>query len=61
MMFAYKKRRWGKKMSDVIVHAIVLGDYLLVMLGIGAYFFNKSKKPERLFSGRKNLNVWVPS
>ena len=46
---------------DVIVHAIVLGIYLLIMLGIGIYFFRKSQSQSDYFLGGRNLNPWVTS
>ncbi|HHT96759.1 MAG TPA: sodium/proline symporter PutP [Clostridiales bacterium] len=46
---------------DTIIHAIVLTIYLLIMLGIGAYFFKKSKNQSDYFLGGRNLNPWVAS
>lgn len=46
---------------DVMIHAIVLGVYLLIMLGIGVYFFTKSKSQSDYFLGGRNLNAWVTS
>jgi len=48
-------------MSDVIIHAIVLGLYLVGMLGIGVYFYKRSKSQSDYFLGGRNLNVWVTS
>lgn len=48
-------------MSDVIIHAIVLGLYLLGMLAIGVYFFKRSGSQDEYFLGGRNLNVWVTS
>ncbi len=46
---------------DVIIHAIVLAIYLLIMLGVGVYFFNRSKSQSDYFLGGRNLNAWVTS
>lgn len=48
-------------MSEVIIHAVVLVIYLLVMLGMGVYFYKKSKSQSDYFLGGRNLNVWVTS
>ncbi|MDF2593986.1 MAG: putP [Clostridia bacterium] len=48
-------------MSEVVIHAIVLGLYLLVMLGMGVYFYKKSKSQSDYFLGGRNLNAWVTS
>lgn len=46
---------------DVIIHAIVLVIYLVGLLGVGVYFFNKSKNQSDYFLGGRNLNPWVTS
>lgn len=46
---------------DVKIHAIVLGLYLMVMLGIGIHFFRKSESQSDYFLGGRNLNAWVTS
>ncbi|HAE60924.1 MAG TPA: sodium/proline symporter PutP [Eubacteriaceae bacterium] len=48
-------------MEDVTVHGIVLGLYLIFLLGIGAYFFKNSNSQADYFLGGRNLNVWVTS
>ena len=48
-------------MSEVVIHAIVLGLYLLAMLGVGLYFYRKSKSQSDYFLGGRNLNAWVTS
>lgn len=46
---------------DVMIHATVLAIYLLIMLGVGIYFFTKSKSQSDYFLGGRNLNPWVTS
>jgi sodium/proline symporter len=46
---------------DVIIHAIVLVIYLVALLGVGVYFFKKSKNQSDYFLGGRNLNPWVTS
>ncbi len=46
---------------DVTIHAVVLGIYLMIMLGIGIYFFNQSKNQSDYFLGGRSLNAWVTS
>lgn len=46
---------------DVVIHAIILGIYLLIMLGVGVYFFRKSKSQSDYFLGGRDLNAWVTS
>lgn len=46
---------------DARIHAMVLGIYLMIMLGIGIYFFTKSKSQSDYFLGGRNLNAWVTS
>lgn len=48
-------------MSDVIIHGIVLVMYLLVMLGVGVFFYRRSKNQSDYFLGGRNLNFWVTS
>jgi len=48
-------------MTDVTIHGIVLGFYLVFLLGIGAYFFKNSNSQADYFLGGRNLNVWVTS
>lgn len=48
-------------MSDAFIHAIVLALYLLITLGIGVFFFSKSKNQADYFLGGRKLNVWVTS
>ncbi|NDL68022.1 sodium/proline symporter PutP [Anaerotalea alkaliphila] len=48
-------------MTDVMIHAIVLGLYLIFLLGIGVHFFKNSKSQTDYFLGGRNLNVWVTS
>ena len=46
---------------DAIIHGIVFAIYLTFMLGIGLYFFSKSKSQSDYFLGGRNLNAWVAS
>lgn len=45
----------------MVVHAIILCLYLVIMLGVGVYFFRNSKSQTDYFLGGRNLNVWVTS
>lgn len=46
---------------EVIIHAVVLFIYLMCMLGVGIYFYKKSKSQTDYFLGGRNLNPWVTS
>lgn len=48
-------------MSEVVIHAIVLVLYLLVMMGVGLYFYKKSNSQVDYYLGGRNLNAWVTS
>lgn len=44
-----------------IIYAVVLILYLSVMLGIGIYFYRRSKSQTDYFLGGRSLNFWVTS
>lgn len=48
-------------MSDVMVHGIVFAIYLIMMVGIGVFYYRKNKNQEDYFLGGRNLNFWVTS
>lgn len=48
-------------MTDSVIHAVVLMLYLVFMMGIGIYFYRKSKNQSDYFLGGRNLNPWVTS
>lgn len=51
----------GINEMDVAIHAVVFIIYLILMLGVGVYFFNKSESQSDYFLGGRNLNAWVTS
>ena len=46
-------------MQDVVVHGIVLGIYLLAMIGVGLYFFSRNRDQKDYLLGGRSLNPWV--
>lgn len=44
-----------------MIHSVVLVVYLAGMLGVGFYFFKKSKSQSDYFLGGRGLNAWVTS
>ncbi|MFA9465290.1 MAG: sodium/proline symporter PutP [Velocimicrobium sp.] len=46
---------------EQMIHATVLILYLMIMLGIGLYFYRRNKSQTDYFLGGRNLNVWVTS
>ena len=46
-------------MSNTVTIGIVFVVYLLAMIGIGFYYFNRSNKLSEFFLGGRSLNKWV--